>query len=41
MRLAIVGGRDFNDYELMCRALGPYKPDIVLCGGARGADALS
>lgn len=42
MRLAIIGSRDFNDYELLCKELEPYKNKItqVISGGAKGADSL-
>lgn len=44
-RVIIAGGRDFNDYPLltktMDRLLSNVSEDIViLCGKARGADAL-
>lgn len=51
MRLIIAGGRDFTDRSMMSRKLskilggadlgfGYEYPDVVLCGGARGADTL-
>lgn len=42
MRIAIIGGRDFDDYELMCSVLEPYKEKItkVISGAAPGADSL-
>lgn len=42
MRIAIIGGRDFDDYELMCSILEPYLPKItkVISGAALGADTL-
>jgi hypothetical protein len=42
MRIAIIGGRDFNDYKLMCSILEPYKHKItkVISGAAPGADSL-
>jgi len=41
-RLAIIGSRDFNDYELLKRTLEPYKHGIemIISGGAKGADSL-
>ena len=42
MRLAIIGSRSFNDYNLVNQTLSPYKSKItkVISGGARGADKL-
>jgi len=44
MKIVVAGGRDFNDYELLCKKLDNYlsnSQDIeIVCGGARGADAL-
>lgn len=44
MKVIIAGGRDFDDYDLMKRKLdhlfSKRKPDEVVSGGARGADAL-
>lgn len=41
MRLAIVGGRDFNNYLLFKSALTPYNFTTVVSGGAHGADNLA
>ena len=40
MKVAIIGSRGFNDYELVKKTLGPVKEKITLIvsGGARGAD---
>ena len=44
MRLAIVGGRDFNDYDLlldtMSKFISPDVLDMIISGGAKGADTL-
>ena len=42
MRVAIIGSRDFNDYELVKKTLDPVKDKITLIvsGGAKGADSL-
>lgn len=50
MKLAIVGSRDFNDYELVARIIGTHfyymvnciemNDDEIISGGARGADTL-
>lgn len=41
MTYAIIGGRDFNDYELVNSTMSQYK-DItsIVSGGAKGADSL-
>lgn len=42
-KLAIVGGRDFNDYDLLLRYMGLFLfEDIgtIISGGAQGADRL-
>ena len=45
MKLAIVGSRDFNDYQLMSEfILGKFELsdiDAIISGGAKGADALA
>jgi len=44
MKLIIAGGRDFDDYEMMCMVLDEdlFKQPVteVVCGEAKGADAL-
>ena len=41
-KLAIIGSRGFNDYDLLKSILNPYKDIItlVVSGGAKGADSL-
>ena len=45
MKVAIVGGRTFNDYAFMKKTLDAYHQkytiDWVYSGGARGADSLA
>lgn len=45
MKLAIVGSRNFNDYDLMCDFIDSKFDlrdiDTVVSGGAKGADALA
>jgi hypothetical protein len=45
MKLAVVGSRDFNDYDLLKSKLDSIhkrKPiTLIVSGGARGADSLS
>lgn len=43
MNIIIAGGRDFNDYKLLCEKLDflfqNIKP-VIVCGEAKGADSL-
>jgi|SRR4029450_8550930 len=42
MKVVIVtGSRDWSDAELLGRVLAMHKPELVVQGGARGADALA
>ena len=42
MKLAIIGSRTFNDYELLCDHLEEHlnTTTMVVSGAARGADSL-
>lgn len=44
MKLAIIGSRDFNDFEMALAAFQQHFPngdiDEIVSGGARGADAI-
>lgn len=42
MKIAIIGGRDFENYELLKFKLLPYRASItkIVSGGAKGADSL-
>ena len=41
MKYLIAGSRDFNNYNLLLEVLNQYeKPDVIIEGGARGADLL-
>jgi hypothetical protein len=42
MKLAIIGSRTFNDFNLLETHLKPYlnKASLVISGGAKGADML-
>lgn len=48
MKLAIIGGRDFTDYNRLMSAIEDFFPDSggvsriseIVSGGARGADSL-
>ncbi len=39
--LAVVGSRNFTDYDLMFQVVSLRMPHRILSGGARGADALA
>jgi len=41
MRLGIVGGRDFADYDLLCMEAGRIPATIIVSGGAKGCDLLA
>jgi hypothetical protein len=46
MRLLVCGGRDYDNYYYLSGVLdgmgiAGVSPDIVICGGARGADQLA
>jgi hypothetical protein len=42
MKYAIIGGRNFNDYELLKQSLNEYNDiDLIVSGAANGADELS
>lgn len=41
IKYLIAGSRDFNNYNLLLQVLSQYKkPDIIIEGGAKGADLL-
>lgn len=45
MKLAVIGSRNYNDYETLCLSIGELlktkKIDTIVSGGATGADALA
>ena len=46
IRLAIVGSREFTDYDLLCNTMKDFiakhgMPSSIVSGGARGADTLA
>ena len=41
MKIAVIGGRDFNDYSTLSFIVSEHKPSMLISGGAKGADALS
>ena len=41
MRLLVTGSRHFKDAELVLRKIKEYDPDVIIEGGASGADSLA
>lgn len=42
MKIAVIGSREFDDYELMEKALDSFKNiELIVSGGAVGADTLA
>ena len=41
MKVAVIGGREFNDYEKLKQTLDLFPVTKIVSGGARGADQLS
>lgn len=41
LKILVCGGRDYNDKEFLFYALDRINPDIVVHGGAKGADSLA
>lgn len=42
MKIAVVGSRTFNDYELLRSTLDKYDYiELIISGGAKGADSLA
>lgn len=41
MKLAVIGSRGFNDYELVKRSLNNINITLIISGGAKGADSLA
>ena len=40
MKVAVIGGRTFNDYELVKETLTKLDITLLVSGGAKGADSL-
>ena len=40
MKVAVIGGRTFNDYELVKETLTKLDITLLISGGAKGADSL-
>ena len=41
MKLAVIGSRDFDDYEFLKKILVYHPCTQIISGGARGADSLA
>jgi len=41
MKVAVVGSRSFNDYEMLNNYLKNYDIECIISGGAIGADTLA
>ena len=46
LNIAVIGGRDFNDYDLMRKVLNHHNDNLtfvncIVSGGAKGADTLA
>jgi len=41
MKVAIIGGRDFNDYKLLKSVCEKHQISTIVSGGAKGADSLA
>lgn len=41
IKLAVVGSRGFNDYDLLEKVLDKLTFDVIISGGAKGADKLA
>jgi hypothetical protein len=40
MKVAVIGSRGFDDYELVKTTLSPFQIKLLVSGGANGADSL-
>ena len=41
MKISVVGSRAFDDYKLLRETLDEYDIDLIVSGGATGADSLA
>lgn len=41
MKIAVIGSRTFDDKKLLDVILSGYEIDLIISGGARGADSLA
>jgi len=40
MKVAVIGSREFSDYDRLKKILDLYPVSVIVSGGARGADSL-
>lgn len=40
-KVGVVGSRGFTDFELLSKTLAPLQMEMIISGGAPGADALA
>ena len=40
-KIAVIGSRTFNDYDLLKKTLDDYPPFILVSGGSKGVDTLA
>lgn len=41
MKVAIIGSRNFSDYDLLAETLDNLPISLIISGGAKGADSLA
>lgn len=41
MKIAVIGSRSFNNYDLLEQTLNQYSISLLVSGGANGADSLA
>jgi len=41
MKIAVIGSRNFNNYNKLCEILSQYEISEIVSGGAKGADSLA
>lgn len=39
--VAVIGSRDFTDYDFLTQVMENHSPTLIVSGGAKGADALA
>lgn len=40
-KVIVTGGRDYEDFAMLCDILEFINPDVIIQGGARGADSMA
>lgn len=41
MRLLVCGDRHWKNFQLLWQVIGEFNPDVIIEGGARGADTMA